>query len=157
MWIGKHNWIRFLRWHTCLCPLRSWSPYQMVDPGKSNAGRKDDCTYVCIRTLSIKFIMVLLCKSHILFSSDGIAAMTQLEDQQILVWYQTRERDFLFSVTSRPDLRYTRSLSSDYWEMFPAGVKRQKREADHSSPACAEIKNSGAASPLAHTNSWRGA
>jgi hypothetical protein len=35
---------------------------------------------------------------------------------------------------------------------FP-GVKRQKREADHSPASSAEVKNAGAISPLPHTSS----
>jgi hypothetical protein len=37
------------------------------------------------------------------------------------------------------------------------GVKRQGREADHSLPSSAEIKNGGAMPPLPHMSSWRGA
>jgi hypothetical protein len=33
---------------------------------------------------------------------------------------------------------------------FSSGVKRQEREADHSSPSSAEIKNDGAIPPLHH-------
>jgi hypothetical protein len=36
------------------------------------------------------------------------------------------------------------------------GVKRQRREADHSPPSRAEVKNSEAIPPLPHTTSWRG-
>jgi hypothetical protein len=34
------------------------------------------------------------------------------------------------------------------------GAKRQGREADHSSPASAEIKKRGSIHPLPHTSSW---
>jgi hypothetical protein len=37
------------------------------------------------------------------------------------------------------------------------GVKRQGREADHSLPSSAEVKNGGAISPLLHTSSWNSA
>jgi hypothetical protein len=35
------------------------------------------------------------------------------------------------------------------------GVKWPRREADHSSPSSAEVKNGGAIPPLSHTSSWR--
>jgi hypothetical protein len=38
------------------------------------------------------------------------------------------------------------------WAISP-GVKRPGREADHSPPSSAEVKNSGATSPLPHTPS----
>jgi hypothetical protein len=37
------------------------------------------------------------------------------------------------------------------------GVKRPEREADHSPPSSAQVKNDGATPPLPHTFSWRGA
>jgi hypothetical protein len=37
------------------------------------------------------------------------------------------------------------------------GVKRTGREADHSSPSSAGVKNAGAIPPLPNTSSWRGA
>jgi hypothetical protein len=40
--------------------------------------------------------------------------------------------------------------------LFP-GVKRPGREADHSPPSSAEVKNGGAVPPLPYTSSWRGA
>jgi hypothetical protein len=40
---------------------------------------------------------------------------------------------------------------------FPPEVKQPAREADHSPPSSAEVKNDGAIPPLPHTSSWRGA
>jgi hypothetical protein len=40
---------------------------------------------------------------------------------------------------------------------LPSRLKRPGREADLSSPSCAEAKNDGAIPPLRHTSSWRGA
>jgi hypothetical protein len=37
------------------------------------------------------------------------------------------------------------------------GVKRSRREADHSPPSSVEVKNGGAIPPLPHMSSWRGA
>jgi hypothetical protein len=39
---------------------------------------------------------------------------------------------------------------------FP-GLNRPGREADHSPPSSAEIKNGGCTPPLPHSSSWRGA
>jgi hypothetical protein len=36
-------------------------------------------------------------------------------------------------------------------------VKRPEREADHSPPSSAEVKNGGAIPPLPHMYSWHGA
>jgi hypothetical protein len=36
------------------------------------------------------------------------------------------------------------------------GVKQLGREADHLSPACADIKNGGVIPPLPYTSSWHG-
>jgi hypothetical protein len=41
-------------------------------------------------------------------------------------------------------------LSYGYWGTFPKGVKRPRRELDHSPPFSAEIKNCGAIPPLPH-------
>jgi hypothetical protein len=45
------------------------------------------------------------------------------------------------------------------WEAraLSLGVKGLGREADHSPPSSAEVKNDGAIPPLSHTSSWRGA
>jgi hypothetical protein len=39
---------------------------------------------------------------------------------------------------------------------FSLRVKRHGREADHSPPSSAEVKNGGAIPPPPHTSSWRG-
>jgi hypothetical protein len=39
-------------------------------------------------------------------------------------------------------------------EALSPGVKRQGREADHSPPSRAEVKNGGAVPPLSHMSSW---
>jgi hypothetical protein len=40
---------------------------------------------------------------------------------------------------------------------FSPGVKRPGREADHSLPSIAEVKNDGAIPPLPHMSSWHSA
>jgi hypothetical protein len=45
-------------------------------------------------------------------------------------------------------------ISNGYRAVFP-GVKQPGREADHSPPSSAEVKNGGAILPLPHTSSWR--
>jgi hypothetical protein len=58
----------------------------------------------------------------------------------------------LFFTGFRPALGPTQPLI----QWLP-GVKRQRREADHSPPTSAEVKNGGAIPPLSNTSSWRGA
>jgi hypothetical protein len=47
---------------------------------------------------------------------------------------------FLFSIASRPVLGPIHLLPNVYQGLFPPGVKRQRREADHSPPTSAEVK-----------------
>jgi hypothetical protein len=58
-------------------------------------------------------------------------------------------RLFLFSTEFRPALEPTQPLSR--------GVQRPGREADHSPPSSAEVKNGGAVPPLPRTSLWRNA
>jgi hypothetical protein len=39
-------------------------------------------------------------------------------------------------------------LPNGYWGLFPRGVKRPGREADHSPPASADVNNDGALHPF---------
>jgi hypothetical protein len=59
---------------------------------------------------------------------------------------------FLFSIASRPALGHTQPAI----QLVPA-VKQPGYEADHSSPSSADVKNSGAISPLPHMSSWHSA
>jgi hypothetical protein len=47
---------------------------------------------------------------------------------------------------------YSMGTGADFLE-----VKRQGREADHSPPSSAEVKNGGTLLPFLRTSSWRGA
>jgi hypothetical protein len=67
-----------------------------------------------------------------------------------------RDFFFLFGTTSRLALGPIQHPIQWVPGVFPCGVKRQEREADHSPPPGNEIKNDGATSPLLHTSSWRG-
>jgi hypothetical protein len=61
------------------------------------------------------------------------------------------------STMSRPALGFVEpSIPWVPGELQP-GVKRQGRDADHSPPSSAEVKNGGALTPLPHTSSGRGA
>jgi hypothetical protein len=59
----------------------------------------------------------------------------------------------LHSVQSGPE-SHSPSYAMVKGALLP-GLKRQKRETDHSPPSSAEVKN-GAILPLPHTSSWRG-
>jgi hypothetical protein len=49
-------------------------------------------------------------------------------------------KNFRFSTSSRPALGPPSLISRGYWKLFPPGVKRQRRESDHSPPTSAEVK-----------------
>jgi hypothetical protein len=49
------------------------------------------------------------------------------------------------------------SLLSNGYRVLSTGVKRLGREADHSPPFCAEVKNGGAIPPFPHMSSWHSA
>jgi hypothetical protein len=77
----------------------------------------------------------------------------------IVTWFDSRQGEaiFLFFAASVPALGPTQPPIK--WipgALFP-GVKRPRREADHSLPSSAEVKNGGTIPPLPHTSSWRGA
>jgi hypothetical protein len=61
---------------------------------------------------------------------------------------------FLFSKISRLTLGPTQPPVQWTQEALFPGVKRQKREADHSPPSSSEIKYYGATPPLPHTSTW---
>jgi hypothetical protein len=48
-------------------------------------------------------------------------------------------------------------LSNGYRGLFPHGVKRQRREADHLPPSRAEVKKGGPIPPHSHMSSWHSA
>jgi hypothetical protein len=56
-------------------------------------------------------------------------------------------------------VRSGRNFNPILWvsRRFPPGGKRPGREADHSSPSSAEVKNGGAIPPLPHMSSWHSA
>jgi hypothetical protein len=72
--------------------------------------------------------------------------------------YPAEEREFplLYSTASRPALGPSQSRIQWLPGALSSGVKRQGREADHSPPSSAEVKNGRAIPPLSHMSSWRG-
>jgi hypothetical protein len=96
------------------------------------------------------------------FSCD----MTQHEHRFSLIGLQAErsgfdsrqgEEIFLFSTASRPALGPTQPPIQWVPGGLSVGVKRLGREADHSHPSSAEVKNGGAIPPLLHVSSWRSA
>jgi hypothetical protein len=57
---------------------------------------------------------------------------------------------FLYSTVSRPALELIQSPIQCVTGVLSRGLRRPGREADHSSPTSAEVKNRGAESPLPH-------
>jgi hypothetical protein len=68
------------------------------------------------------------------------------------VRFPTRQDIFLFSTGSRPALEPTQPSIQWVPRGFSLGVKRRSREAEHSLPSGAEVKNCGALPPLPHTH-----
>jgi hypothetical protein len=64
-----------------------------------------------------------------------------------------------FSSPQRPDRLWCPHslLYNGYWGAVSPVVKQPGREADHSPPPNAEVKNGGAVPPFPETSSWRGA
>jgi hypothetical protein len=66
-----------------------------------------------------------------------------------------RGKIFLFSAASRPDLGPTQLPIQWVPGALSPGLKQPGREADHSHPSSAEVKNDAIIYPLPHTSSWR--
>jgi hypothetical protein len=85
-------------------------------------------------------------------SSVGITTGYGLDDWGSI---PCRETFVLLSTVSRPALGDPPKLiSNGYRDIFSKGVKRQGREADHSPPSSAKVKNGGAVPPLPNISSW---
>jgi hypothetical protein len=63
---------------------------------------------------------------------------------------------FLSSTASRPALGPTQPLIQWAPRAVCPETKRPEREADHTRPSNAEVKNGGAITPFSHTSLWRG-
>jgi hypothetical protein len=85
----------------------------------------------------------------------GIATGYGLDDGGVGVRVPVRSRIFFFSKSSRPALGSTQPPIQCVPRAVSSGVKRPGREADHSPPTSAEVKESGSIHPLLHTPSWR--
>jgi hypothetical protein len=64
--------------------------------------------------------------------------------------FDSRKEVFLYSTVFRPALGHTQPPIRRLRGLFPRGVKWPGREADHSTPPCAEVKNVRAIAPLSH-------
>jgi hypothetical protein len=79
---------------------------------------------------------------------DYLLIMLENRDSSVGMAGQLGARDFIVFAGFRPALWHTQALSQ--------GVRRPKREADHSLASSAEVKNGGAIPALSHTPSWSG-
>jgi hypothetical protein len=62
-----------------------------------------------------------------------------------------RQDTFLFSITSGPTLGPTQPPKQWLLGAVSLGIKHHGREADHSAPSSAKVKNGGCIPPLFHT------
>jgi hypothetical protein len=62
---------------------------------------------------------------------------------------------FVYSTASRPPLAPTQPPTHRVLGAVSPGVQRPKREADHSPPSRAWVKNGGAIPPLPRKSPWR--
>jgi hypothetical protein len=69
----------------------------------------------------------------------------------------TRDKICLLSIAARPALGLTQPPMQWVRGALSPGVKRPGREADHSPPSSAEVKNGGAIPPLPNMSSWHSA
>jgi hypothetical protein len=83
-------------------------------------------------------------------SSVGIATSYGLDD---LGSIPGREEMFPFSTSSRPALGPTQPPIQWVPEALSPGLKGPGREADHSPPSSADVKNGGVIPPLPHMSS----
>jgi hypothetical protein len=65
-----------------------------------------------------------------------------------------KDKIFLFSTTSRRLCGQHSLMYNSYLGSLSPGIKLRGREADHSLPSCAEVKNGEARPPLPHMPSW---
>jgi hypothetical protein len=59
-----------------------------------------------------------------------------------------RHENFIYSITSRPDLQPTQPPIHLVLRLVSPGLKRQRRETDHLPPSSAVVKNGGARTQL---------
>jgi hypothetical protein len=90
-------------------------------------------------------------------SRDGSVGTTTGYELDGPVSIPDRGKVFLFFTASRPNLGPTQHHVQLVSEALPPGVKRQRREADHSPPTSAEVKNAGAIPPLPRMSSMHSA
>jgi hypothetical protein len=76
--------------------------------------------------------------------------------RRVIGWtagFDSRQWQVFFLFTAfRPSLGPAQPPTHRIPEALSAGVKRQGREADHSPPSSAEVKNDGPVTPLPHTS-----
>jgi hypothetical protein len=81
--------------------------------------------------------------------------LLRAESQRILGSIRGRGKRF-FSFPQRPDA-HPSTYPMGIGVSLPWGVKRPRREADHSPPFSVEFKSGEATPPLPHTSSWHSA
>jgi hypothetical protein len=109
---------------------------------------------VCCHKLLCALCNFIYIRSLILISSrysDGLwAGRTGFHSRQ-------EQHILLYSAASRQTLGPNQPPIQWVPETISPRVKRQRRDAHHSPPSSAEVKNDGAIPPFSHMSSWRSA
>jgi hypothetical protein len=133
--------------------------------------KRQDCSCWCLIALILATVPVRVCHSDTQRYSQVFAATvltkacviySQISSEQFVWWFQKlwlmAYKRLLYHWRLKLYVYYIappRVLSSGNGDFLP-GLERPGREADHSPPSHAEIKNVGAVPPLPHTSSWCG-
>jgi hypothetical protein len=87
----------------------------------------------------------------------GIAQSAQRRAGRPVFDSRQGQEIFLYSTESKPPLGPIQLPSQEVTGSYILGIKRPWREAHHTPPSRAEVKNDVATPPFPHTFSWRGA
>jgi hypothetical protein len=99
----------------------------------------------------------LLFPFHFVLSPDSVVGIATTGTPRGRSSSPGRVKNFIFSKSSRPALRFTQSLIQWVPGALYSGVKRPGREVDHSPPTSAEVKKMWVYTSTPHTPSWRSA
>jgi hypothetical protein len=115
-------------------------------------GLFDKLSDACVKYYSKKHKRFGMKIYQLCYSNGYKYNMTVYKGWRAEVRFPTAQ-DFSLHSVQTDSGAHAASIPVGYMELFPRGVKRQGREADHSPPSSAEVKNGGAIPPLPYM-SW---